>query len=114
MVCDPNAGAPHTRFQWFNAACFQNVNTAGGVHIPGNAGRGVVRGPGFERVDLGLFKNLTFHERFRFQLRGEATNSFNHANPNGFGSLSLGSGVFNTITSYRDPRIIQLGGKFYF
>jgi hypothetical protein len=114
MVCDPNANAPHTRFNWFNAACFQNVNTAAGVHIPGNAGRGVVRGPGFERVDLGLFKNVTFHERYRFQIRGEATNSFNHANPNGFGSLSLGSSVFNTITSYRDPRIIQLGGKFYF
>jgi hypothetical protein len=113
MVCDPNAGAPHTRFQWFNAACFQDVN-AGGVHLPGNTGRGVVRGPGFERVELGLFKNITFKERYRFQLRGEATNAFNHPNPNGFGSLGLGSGLFGTITSYRDPRIIQLAGKFYF
>ena len=112
MTCDPNSGAPHTRFQWFNASCFQNVAT--GVHLVGNAGRGTIRGPGFERVDLGLFKNVTFKERFRFQLRGEATNSFNHANPNAFGSLSIGSSLYNTITSYRDPRIIQLAGKFYF
>ena len=112
MVCDPNSGGPHTRFQWFNASCFQNVAT--GVHVPGNAGRGVVEGPGFERIDLAAFKNVTFRERFRFQLRGEATNAFNHANPNGFGSLSLGSSLFNTITSYREPRIIQLGAKLYF
>lgn len=113
QVCDPNAGAPHTRFQWFNTGCFQNVNAATD-HRPGNTGRGTVTGPGFERVDLGVFKNITFKERYRFQIRGEATNAFNHANPNGFGSLSLGSTLFGQITSYRDPRIIQLGGKFYF
>lgn len=112
MVCDPNQNAPHTRFQWFNPACFQNVPA--GVHVPGNAGRGVARGPGFERVDLAAFKNVTFKEHIRFQLRGEATNAFNHANPNGFGSLGLGSSLFDQITTYRDPRIIQLGAKFYF
>jgi len=112
-VCDPNKGAPHTRFQWFNTACFQNVNAATD-HRPGNAGRGTILGPGFERVDLGIFKNVTFRERYRFQIRGEATNAFNHANPNGFGSLSVGSSLYGQITSYRDPRIIQLGGKFYF
>ena len=42
MVCDPNQNAPHTRFQWFNASCFSNVPT--GVHLPGNAGRGVAEG----------------------------------------------------------------------
>jgi outer membrane receptor protein involved in Fe transport len=112
MVCDPNQNAPHTRFQWFNAACFQNVPS--GVHLPGNSGVGVVEGPGFERVDLALFKSVTFKEHYRFQLRWEATNAFNHANPNGYGSLGLGSSLFNQITSYRDPRIIQLGAKFYF
>jgi hypothetical protein len=112
MVCDPNQGAPHTRFQWYNASCFQNVPA--GVHRPGNAGRGVASGPGFERVDLALFKNVTFKEHYRFQLRGEATNAFNHANPNAFGSLGLGSSLFDVITTYRDPRIIQLGAKFYF
>lgn len=112
MVCDPNKGGDKTRFAWFNASCFKDVPP--GVHIPGNAGRGVVRGPGSERVDIALFKNFTFHERYRFQLRGESTNSFNHANPGGFGSLSVGNGLYNTITSYRDPRIIQLGAKLYF
>jgi hypothetical protein len=112
MVCDPNRTAPHTRFEWFNTSCFQNVPT--GVHLPGNAGTGVVEGPGFERVDLALSKSISFRERYRFQLRGEATNAFNHANPNAFGSLALGSSLFGQITSYRDPRIIQLGAKLYF
>jgi outer membrane receptor protein involved in Fe transport len=112
MVCDPNSGGDQTRFAWFNASCFKDVAT--GVHLPGNAGRGVVTGPGLEKVDIALFKNIVFHERYRFQIRGESTNSFNHSNPNGFGSLSLGSSLFNTITSYRDPRIIQLGAKLYF
>ena len=112
MICDPNSGAPHTRFKWFNTNCFQNVPA--GVHRPGNAGRGVVEGPGYERVDLGLFRNVTFHERYRFQLRGEATNSFNHANPSGFGTALGTTSTFGIISSYRDPRIIQLAAKLYF
>ncbi len=112
MVCDPNVNAPHTRFQWFNTACFQNVPT--GVHLPGNAGRGTVTGPGFERVDIGLFKNLVFRDRIKFQIRGEATNAFNHANPNAFGTSLGTTSTFGIFTTYRDPRIIQLGAKFSF
>jgi hypothetical protein len=84
------------------------------VHVPGDAGVGVVEGPGFERVDLALFKSVIFAERYRLQLRCEATNAFNHANPNAFGSAALGSSIFDQITTYRDPRIIQLGAKLYF
>jgi hypothetical protein len=47
-------------------------------------------------------------------LRGEASNVFNHPNPSLFGSLSNISTLFGTVTTYRDPRIIQLGAKFYF
>jgi len=103
---------PISRFQWFNAACFQNVPA--GVHLPGNAGTGVVEGPGFERLDLALFKSVRLKERYRLQVRWEATNAFNQAKPNAYGSLALGSAIFDQITSYRDPRIIQLGAKFYF
>ena len=50
----------------------------------------------------------------RFQFRAEASNVFNHSNPNGIGSLNPTSTLYGTITSYRDPRIIQFGLKLYF
>ena len=111
MTCDPNANAPHTLSKWFNTSCFANVPA--GVIRPGNAGRGVVTLPGFQRWDLSLFKNFTFHERFRFQLRGDAFNAFNHVNPMSV-STSFTSTLFGTVTAYHDPRIVQVSGKFYF
>ncbi len=113
LTCDANAG-PKTRYQWFNTACLQNP--AAGQHHVGNEGRGVIRGPGYEGWSFSASKNVKFgHEdRYRFQLRGEASNAFNHTNPSTFGSLANTSTLFGTITGYRDPRIIQLAGKFYF
>ena len=114
LVCDAAANAPETRYQWFNTSCFQNVPT--GQHRVGNEGRGVIRGPGYEGWSFSGSKNVVFgpEQRFRFQLRGEASNAFNHTNPSTFGSLSNTSTLFGTVTGYRDPRIIQLGAKFYF
>jgi hypothetical protein len=114
LVCDANSNAPQTRAQWFNTACFQNVPT--GQHRVGNEGRGVIRGPGYEGWSFSGSKNLLFgaEQRFRFQLRGEASNAFNHTNPSTFGSLANTSALFGTVTGYRDPRIIQLGAKLYF
>jgi len=111
LVCNPNTG-PKTRFEWFNTGCFPSPNALG--RAPGNEGRGVIRGPGYEGWSLALSKNIEFRERYRFQLRGEASNVFNHANPSTFGSLSNISTLFGTVTVYRDPRILQLGAKLYF
>ena len=74
----------------------------------------MIRGPGYEGWSLALSKNVEFKERYRFQLRGEASNLLNHTNPSTFGSLSNVSTLFGTVTGYRDPRIIQISGKFYF
>ena len=112
MTCDPNTGASNTRFQYFNTGCFSPV--AAGVIRQGNAGRYVINGPGFTKFDISLAKNITFREHYRFQLRGEATNAFNHSNPNGLGLSQTTPSTFGTITTYREPRIIQLAGKFYF
>jgi hypothetical protein len=114
LTCDANSSGPHTRYQWFNTACFPNPVPA--THQVGNEGRGVIRGPGYEGWSISASKNVTFGEgdRFRFQLRGEAANAFNHTNPSTFGSLSNTSTLFGTVTGYRDPRIVQLGAKFYF
>jgi hypothetical protein len=115
QVCDPNANAPHNRDlngQWINISCFQPV--AQGNVRPGNAGRGTIRGPGYAKYDLALFKNFAIKERANLQLRLETFNTFNHPNPSGFGSTNITSAVFGLITSYHDPRLVQLGGKFTF
>ena len=112
LVCDPTQGFTQTRLTYFNTACFQDPPVA--AHLPGNEGRGVLRGPGYEGWSFSLSKNFVFAERYRFVLRGDASNAFNHANPSTFASLSRISGLFGQIGAYRDPRIIQIGAKLYF
>jgi hypothetical protein len=57
---------------------------------------------------------MKFSERFTGQFRLETFNTFNHTNPICCASLSMTSTLFNTITSTRDPRIVQLGMKVNF
>ena len=110
-VCNPNTNAPHTQSQWFNTSCFASVPT--GQVRPGNSGTYVIQGPGLNVWNVSLFKNVKINESVSFQLRGEFYNLFNHTNPNTFGT-ALGSSTYGQITAYRDPRILQLGAKFYF
>jgi hypothetical protein len=115
QVCDPNANAPHNRDlngQWINISCFQP--TPQGAVRPGNAGRGTIRGPGSAKYDTALFKNFAIKERANVQLRLETFNTFNHPNPSGFGSTNNTNILFGLITSYRDPRLVQIAGKFTF
>lgn len=112
LTCtDPNAGAPHTISTWFNKSCFANVPS--GIIRPGNAGRGVINGPGYQRWDISAFKNITFRDRFTFQLRGDAFNIWNHTNLSAV-NTSFTSTLFGTVTGYRDPRIMQVSAKFLF
>jgi hypothetical protein len=88
-----------------------------------------VEGPGFHRLDLSLFKDFVFNERFRLQFRTEVFNIFNHPNFNApnFGgngvvaipnSGNYNSSTFGEIGSTRDapydPRQIQFAVKFYY
>jgi hypothetical protein len=111
MVCDPNTGAPHTIFQWFNTSCFADVPA--GVVRPGNTGRGTILGPGYQNWNLSLFKNFNFTERWKIQLRGEAFNFVNHPNPNS-PTTGITSTLYGKITGFHDPRLIQIGAKLYF
>ncbi len=112
MICDPNASAPHLLTGWFNTACF--APTPQGQVRPGNAGRGVVRGPGFANWDASLSKSFKLGERYKLQLRGEGLNVLNHANPNGYGSTNITSTLFGQITTFRAPRRVQLAVKLTF
>jgi Carboxypeptidase regulatory-like domain/TonB dependent receptor/TonB-dependent Receptor Plug Domain len=121
QVADPNHSAVstpiHNRLHWFNINAFTAVPS--GQIRGGDASRNVVQGPGWWRVDTGLFKNVNFTEHVHLQLRGEAFNLFNHTNPDTISTASLisTSGFSSTagnITGYRDKRILQIGAKLVF
>jgi len=111
QISNPNSGAPHSFTQWFNTAAFAFVPA--GQLRPGTAGRGTILGPGFQRWDVALMKNIPVHEDMRFQFRAEAFNIFNHTNFNTVGT-TFNTGNFGQVTGARDPRIMQVALKFYF
>ena len=112
QIGDPNSNAPNTYSNWFNAAAFAVPGTTQTTETTERPG--AIRGPGFWRTDLSLFKNIKFTERFTGQFRWETFNTFNHTNPICCSSLNYTSTLFNTVTSTRDPRIMQLGMKVNF
>jgi hypothetical protein len=80
----------------------------------GNAGVGIVRGPGMGRFDLSIGKRFNITERKYFEIRGEAFNLSNtpiFASP---ASQTITSALFGQIRSSQGERSIQLVGKFYF
>jgi hypothetical protein len=115
MVLNPNDGygqvALRKRLHWFNQTAFLAPPPAS--FRVGNEKRGVVDGPGYNRLDVGVFRTFKFHEGVSFTLRGEGYNIMNHTNWGSVGTTST-SGTFGTITATRDPRILQVAGKFNF
>ncbi|HEX6215176.1 MAG TPA: TonB-dependent receptor [Vicinamibacterales bacterium] len=112
VTCDPNDG-PKTTAQYFDTSCFRVLSLAETGQRPGNAGRNSVRGPGFQRTDLSVFKNFDFAGRHRIQVRVEGFNIWNQprfGQPNG----TIGTAPFGQITSAEDGRIVQLGLKYLF
>jgi len=121
MICDPNANAPHafsgvpsTANLYFNTACFAAVPQY--ANRPGNAGRGVVRGPGFSNLDASLMKNFNIlsEGKAKLQVRLETFNTLNLVEPNGYASTNITVSSFGEISSFRAPRRVQLGAKINF
>ena len=80
----------------------------------GNEKRGAINGPGFNHLDVGLFRNFKIHEGTSFQLRGEAFNVANHTEFRPPSYSSYASGTFGQISGTYDPRILQLALKLKF
>jgi hypothetical protein len=106
---------------WYNPSAF----AAPALGSYGNFRRNSIYGPGVNNWNMSLFKNINITEDVRIQLRFEAYNVFNHTQwgqvNNGLSAPTPGTqftganaGASGQITSARDPRILQLGGKFYF
>jgi hypothetical protein len=112
FICDPNRNAPHLFTQWFNTNCVTDVPK--GTIRPGNAPRNGIRGPGYQKWDMSLFKNFYVTEKnMRLQFRLETFNTFNHTNWSTIGA-GIGSSIFGIVTGARDPRIVQLALKLYY
>jgi hypothetical protein len=115
MVLDPKNGygqvALQSRLHWFNQTAFVAPSLTG--FQVGNEKRGVVDGPGFNRLDVGIFRNFKITRGATFTLRGEGFNVLNHTNWGSVGTTATSS-TFGTITATRDPRILQVAGKISF
>jgi hypothetical protein len=106
-----SASGPKTTAEYFNTAAFSQSVGAFGTSAPG-----ALLGPGFQRWDTSLFKNIKLGERASFQLRLETFNTFNHGSPSQLcnGTCEFGTAAFGTVTAYHIPRELQIGGKFNF
>ena len=89
----------------------------------GNMGRNLLVGPGFENLDVALYKDTHVTERLTAQFRADTFNLFNHPNfaqPNRIVSTAPGN-TFGEIQATRNPigdsgssRQIQLALKLIF
>ena len=97
---------------WFYTGAFASPNPSTNTSMPGNERRGTIQGPGFGKVDLGVYRNFRIWERVNFQFRAEAFNATNHTNVQ---SVTTAEGTFfGEVTGYRDARIMQFAGKITF
>ena len=122
----PNYSLPECQF---NAAAFSNP----GDGVFGNAGRNLLRGPGFAQVDFSVFKNTRLTETSSLQFRAEIFNLFNKANfadPSGglvrgdnnslkptafFGqSISTVGNQLGGLLGFGGPRQIQFSLRYLF
>jgi hypothetical protein len=80
----------------------------------GDAGPGVVRGPGAVILNLSLGKRFHVTEHKWFELRGEAFNAANSPIFNSPVSQTVGAGTFGEISTTTGERNVQVVAKFYF
>lgn len=80
----------------------------------GNAGVGIVRGPGMGRMDLSLGKKFFLTEKRYLELRGEAFNLTNTPVFVSPASQTITSAVFGQIQGSESERSVQMVMKLYF
>jgi hypothetical protein len=68
---------PKSPLEWFNTADFQSPVIQLGSF--GNSGKGIIRGPHMEQLDLSFMKNFPFTERLTLQARADIFNAFSYS-----------------------------------
>jgi hypothetical protein len=107
-VLGVSTSGPKTPGEFFNTAAFTDA-----VGHFGTAAPGAVLGPGFQRWDTSLFKNIKFGERVALQLRLETFNTFNHGSPSTI-VTDVDNSTFGQVNAYHIPRNVQIGAKVTF
>jgi hypothetical protein len=135
VVGNPNA-KPCLAGTLFNTCAFETNTIAGSS---GNAGRNIIRGPGFQNWDISIFKTFPIREQMGLEFRAELFNVWNHFNPQfsnpnnieeniatehgqdlGLADSGCSNGnpnsncAFGFAQSARDPRLVQFALKFTF
>jgi outer membrane receptor protein involved in Fe transport len=127
LLHDPNLPRSERRVDhWFDTSAFvANYASDGKTLLAGNAGRNIIRGPGYVNLDMGLVKFVPLKNDVRLQLRVEA---FNLTNTPHFALpvLKMSDPAFGKITHTRNStnfgstatsfanRMIQLAVKLEF
>jgi Carboxypeptidase regulatory-like domain len=111
LVGDPELpSSERTIDRWFNTDAFAAFSPPQAF---GNAGVGIMRGPGMTNFDFSLSKNFLVGGSRSLQFRIELFNAFNNVN---FGppNIARDSSGFGQILTAGPARIVQFGLKFYF
>jgi hypothetical protein len=115
---DPNLGRGERGFnRWFRTDVF----ALPAVGTYGTSARTVIAGPGINNFDLTVFKNFSYKERLRTQLRAEFYNAFNHTQYSGVDATARFDAQrrqvntqFGQLTASRPGRRIQLALRVTF
>jgi hypothetical protein len=115
LVGDPNAvSGGKSLLEYFNTGAFSSAGLTG-TCLLGDAGRNLVRGPGYINGDFSVFKNFRVKETYTLQTRFEffnVTNTPHFANPGGDQSQTASFGIIRGTIA--NPRIVQFAAKFIF
>jgi len=109
LVSGVSLKGPKTVAEWFNTAAF--VQAPFGFF--GNAGNGIITGPGLINFDMGFYKDFRVTERYTIQFRSEFFNIFNHTNFNAV-DTTFGDGAFGQVVGAADPRIVEFALRWQF
>jgi hypothetical protein len=108
LTGDPEG--PETVEQWFNTAAFTQVPSG----AFGNAGRNIMRGPGWVTIDMSVQRRINITERVNATLRWDVFNVLDRANL-GLPERNIASataGVISTLAG--DPRVMQFSLRLAF
>jgi len=111
VIRDPNFSKSDRKPEkWFDTGAF--VYPA--QYTYGNAGRGIVQGPGLANLDTSLQRSFKTSETTSLQFRFEGFNITNHTNFWPEGNLGFGVANFGVIQRALASRNLQFGLKFYY
>jgi hypothetical protein len=96
---------------WFNTAAFTNAPAT----ALGNAGVGVIQGPGWQSWNISLRKVYRIREGWSLRFQADAVNLMNHPNFNNTNlNVTTSSSSIGTITGSQPARNIQFGVRLAF